>query len=30
MRDLTDFGRFTLVLKAVSGRRLTYSQLTGK
>jgi transposase-like protein len=30
MRDLTDLGRFTAVLQAVAGRRLTYSQLTGK
>jgi len=29
-RDLTDLGRFTVVLQAVAGRRLTYSQLTGK
>jgi len=29
MRDLTDLGRFTAVLGAVSGRRLTYAQLTG-
>ena len=30
MRDLTDLGRFTLVLQAVAGRRLTYAQLTGR
>jgi hypothetical protein len=29
-RDLTDLGRFTRVLAGVSGRRLTYAQLTGK
>jgi transposase-like protein len=30
LRDLTDLGRFTAVLQAVSGRRLTYAQLTAK
>ncbi|MDQ2983824.1 MAG: IS1595 family transposase [Actinomycetota bacterium] len=30
MRELTDLGRFTAVLSAVSGRRLTYDQLTGR
>jgi transposase-like protein len=30
MRDLTDLGRFTAVLQAVAGRRLTYSALTGR
>ena len=30
MRELTDLGRFTTVLAAVSGRRLTYRQLTGR
>jgi transposase-like protein len=30
MRDLTDLGRFTAVLSATSGRRLTYAQLIGK
>ncbi len=30
MRDLTDLGRFTAVLQAVSGRRVTYMELTGK
>jgi transposase-like protein len=30
MRDLTDLGRFTAVLSAVAGRRLTYAQLTGR
>ena len=29
MRDLTDLGRFSLVLGAVSGHRLTYAALTG-
>ena len=29
-RELTDLGRFTMVLQAVAGRRLTYSQLIGK
>ncbi len=28
-RDLTDFGRFTMVLNNVAGRRLTWSELTG-
>jgi transposase-like protein len=28
-RDLTDFGRFALVLDRVAGRRLTYAKLTG-
>lgn len=30
MRDLTDLGRFAAVLSAVSGRRLTYTELTGR
>lgn len=30
MRDLTDLGRFTMVLQAVSGRRLTWVELTGR
>jgi transposase-like protein len=30
LRDLTDFGRFTEVLRAAAGRRLTYDELTGK
>jgi transposase-like protein len=30
LRDLTDLGRFTMVLQQVSGRRLTYAALTGK
>jgi transposase-like protein len=30
MRDLTDLGRFTAVLDAVTGRRLTYAALTGR
>jgi transposase-like protein len=29
-RDMTDLGRFTLVLNRVAGRRLTYAELTGK
>lgn len=29
-RDLTDLGRFSLVLHDVTGRRLTYKRLTGK
>jgi transposase-like protein len=29
-RELTDLGRFTFVLNRVSGRRLTYAELTGK
>jgi transposase-like protein len=29
LRDLTDYGRFTTVLKAAAGRRLTYAELTG-
>jgi len=29
MRDLTDLGRFTVVLQAVAGRRLIYLELTG-
>ena len=29
-RELSDFGRFSAVLCAVSGRRLTYAALTGK
>lgn len=29
-RDLTDLGRFTLVLNRVAGRRLTYRGLTGR
>ena len=29
-RELTDLGRFTAVLNAVAGRRLTYADLTGK
>jgi transposase-like protein len=28
MRDLTDLGRFSAVLQAVAGRRLTYAELT--
>jgi transposase-like protein len=30
MRDLTDLGRFTLVLGQTAGRRLTWVQVTGK
>jgi transposase-like protein len=30
MRDLTDLGRFTAVLTACAGRRLTYAELTGQ
>ncbi len=30
MRDLDDYGRFATVLAAVSGRRLTWAQLTGR
>lgn len=30
MRHLTDLGRFTAVVSEVSGRRLTYDQLTGQ
>jgi ISXO2-like transposase domain len=30
MRDLTDLGRFTAVLQACAGRRLTYAELTGQ
>jgi transposase-like protein len=30
MRDLTDLGRFMEVLHQVSGRRLTYAEVTGK
>ena len=29
MRDLNDLGRFTVLLQQVSGRRLTYAELTG-
>jgi transposase-like protein len=29
LRDGTDFGRFSAVLRAVSGRRLTYAEVTG-
>lgn len=29
-RDLSDLGRFTAVLHAAAGRRLTYAELTGK
>jgi transposase-like protein len=30
LRDLTDLGRFTTVLQACAGRRLTYAELTGQ
>lgn len=30
LRDLTDYGRFEAVLRAVSGRRLTYAEVTGQ
>jgi transposase-like protein len=30
LRDVDDFGRFSTVLAAVSGRRLTWAQLTGR
>lgn len=30
MRDLTDLGRFSLVVKQVAGRRMTWDQLTAK
>jgi hypothetical protein len=30
LRDLDDYSRFANVLRAVSGRRLTYAELTGK
>jgi len=29
MRELDDYGRFETVLRAVTGRRLTYAELTG-
>jgi len=29
-RDMTDLGRFTAVLQACAGRRLTYAEVTGK
>jgi hypothetical protein len=29
LRELDDYGRFEYVLRSVSGRRLTYAQLTG-
>jgi hypothetical protein len=29
-RDLDDYGRFSLVVRAVAGRRLTYAKLIGK
>jgi transposase-like protein len=30
LRDLDDYGRFAAVLRAVTGRRLTYAELTGR
>jgi transposase-like protein len=30
LRDLDDYGRFSTVLRAVSGRRLTWAELKGK
>lgn len=30
LRDLDDFGRFSAVLRACAGRRLTYAELTGR
>lgn len=30
LRDLTDLGRFSAVLSTVSGRRLTYAEVTGR
>jgi len=30
MRDMNDYGRFTTVLRAATGRRLTYAGLTGR
>jgi hypothetical protein len=30
LRDLTDFGRFEMVMRACAGRRLTYAELTGQ
>jgi transposase-like protein len=30
LRDKTDFGRFSAVLNAVAGRRLTYAEVTGQ
>ena len=30
LRDSTDFGRFSAVLSAVAGRRLTYAEVTGQ
>jgi hypothetical protein len=30
MRELTDLGRFSTVLGQVTGRRLTFAQVTGK
>lgn len=30
LRERTDYGRFSMVLSAAEGRRLTFSELTGK
>jgi hypothetical protein len=30
LRELDDYGRFAMVLRAVTRRRLTYAELTGK
>lgn len=30
LRDMNDYGRFTAVLRACAGRRLTYAELTGR
>lgn len=30
LRDFDDYGRFTAVLRAITGRRLTYAELTGQ
>jgi hypothetical protein len=30
LHDSTDYGRFTAVLRKVTGRRLTYAELTGE
>ena len=30
LRELGDYGRFAMVLRAVAGRRLTYAELIGQ
>jgi hypothetical protein len=30
LRDLTDYDRFASLLRAVAGRRVTYTELTGR